>query len=594
MQNHTPTMDFTAIGQQTQQMLEQFMQQAQKAADGQKAQNTMEGLQPILRGFAEFGASMMKDPQKLMQMQFDLYQANLALWASMAERAMGKTDVAPIAMPEKDDRRFNAESWQNMMMFDFIKQSYLLVSKWLMDMVHDTKDMSPEAKKKVAFYTRQFVDAMSPTNFPLTNPDVLQAAINSNGQSLMDGLTNLLNDMKTGRVSMTDYAAFEVGKNLGVTKGEVVFRNRLIELIQYTPTTAKVHERPLLISPPWINRFYILDLQPSNSLVKFAVEQGFQVFMISWKNPDASYRDVSFEDYMQDGMLAAVEHTLAITGAKDLNAVGYCIGGTLLGATLAVMKKKNDKRIANATFLTTLMDFTNAGEIDIFIDEEQVALLEKKMQAQGYLDGRDMASSFALLRANDLIWGFVINNYLYGKTPMPFDILYWNDDSTRMPAAMHSYYLRNMYLENNLAKKDKLTLLGEKVDLSAIDIPIYMLCGQQDHITPWASCYAPLATMASADKTFTLNNTGHVAGVACPSTPAGKPVKRAYWTGKVTEKDAQAWFSKQEKLPDSWWPHWAAWMKARAGKEVTAPKTMGDAKHKPLCAAPGVYVNERG
>jgi polyhydroxyalkanoate synthase len=584
MNQQAPHIDLTHLGKQTTHMINNFIQQQGEAA---------ENMAPIMRGFVQLSQSMLQDPQKLIQRQFDLYQSTLALWANLAERAMGKEEVPPLTTPEKGDRRFNAAAWQENMMFDFIKQSYLLYAKWLLDAVHDSQGLDAKTREKVDFYTRQYLDALSPSNFPLTNPDVLQATVESNGQNLLDGLQNLLNDLQQGHISMTDYSAFEVGKNIATTPGQVVYRNRMFELIQYNPGAGDVYQRPLLISPPWINRYYILDLQPHNSLVKFAVDQGMQVFMISWKNPDETYRDTSFEDYMRDGLLKAMDVVQDITGAKDMNLVGYCIGGTLLGATLAVLKKKGDTRVNSATFLTTLMDFENAGELEVFIDEEQLTALENKMAAKGYLDGREMAATFSMLRANDLIWNFVINNYLMGKQPFPFDILYWNDDPTRMPAAMHSYYLRNMYLENNLVKKDKLTLLDEKVDLSAIDVPVYMLCGIQDHITPWETCYRPLANMASKEKTFTLNNTGHVAGVACPPAAKGKPVKRAYWSGDVKLKTPAKWLEKQQKQEDSWWPHWGEWLQAKAGDKMTAPKTLGNNKHRPLEPAPGNYVKER-
>lgn len=547
---------------------------------------------PMLESFSTLAQAWWKDPKKLMEQQTALYQSYLKLWAHMTENALGQ-ESANVANPAKGDRRFSHDAWQENLLFDFMKQSYLLTSNWLLDMAHNAEGLSEKERQKAEFHAQMFVDSLAPTNFPFSNPEVLQATVESHGQNLLNGLNNMLKDMQRGGISITDYEAFEVGGNLAATPGNVVYRNRLFELIQYSPSTPKAHATPLLICPPWINRYYILDLQAKNSLAKYAVDQGLTVFMISWKNPDESYRDVSFEDYLNEGIFDAITQVLAITGQPSCNAVGYCIGGTLLGTALAVMEKAGDKRINSATFLTTLMDFENAGEMDVFIDEQQVSELEAKMAEKGYLDGKEMAATFSALRANDMIWGFVINNYLLGKDPFPFDLLYWNDDPTRMPAAMHSYYLRNMYLNNNLIKKDCLTLCGQKVDISAISVPMYMLAAASDHITPWESCYKPFADMASTDKTFTLTKAGHVAGVVSPPTPKGKPVKRAYWTGKPTDKTGNSWLKKAPEAPDSWWPHWAKWVKDRSGNEQEAPKTPGGPKHKVLEAAPGRYVKER-
>ena len=574
--------DFNHIGKQTTQLLNQFTGQGQ----------AMEGLAPIVRGFSELAYSMASNPEKLMKMHMDLYQSTLSMWTTMAQRTMGQ-NPDPVVAPQKDDHRFTSDNWQNQMSFDFIKQSYLLMAKWMMDSVNDSKGLDNHTQMKVSFYTRQFLDAMSPSNFLLTNPDVLEETVKTGGQNLIKGLQNLMEDMKKGRISMTDESAFEIGENLAITKGKVIFRNKMIELIQYSPSTPKVNAKPVLICPPWINRFYIMDLQAKNSFVKYAVDQGLQVFMISWKNPDESYRDVGFEDYVKDGLLKAIDATLAITGQKDLNAIGYCIAGSMLTATLAALAKKKDKRISSATFITTLMDFTDSGEINTFIDEDQFRSLEKKMDKKGYLDGKDMALSFAMLRSNDLIWNFVINNYLMGKTPMPFDMFYWNSHSTRMPAAMHKYYLRNMYLENNLIKKNKMELLGEKIDISQIDIPIYSINGTSDHITPWKGCYSSFPNMKSKDITFLLAKAGHVGGMVNPPTKPGKPVKKIFWAGQVAgEKDPDKWLKKQKELKDSWWSHWVKWAKARSGEEVTAPKKAGNAKYKVICAAPGTYVKE--
>lgn len=578
--------DMKKIGEESQKVLEKFMSDHDEA---------LEGTTHITKAFVELAEKWTTNPEAMIQKQLELYQSYLSLWANMAERMMGK-EVSPVVSPTRDDRRFKAEEWENNLVFDYLKQSYLLTCNWVVDQIQTTNDVSPQAKAKVDFYTRQFLDAMSPTNFPLTNPEVLQKTVETKGENLIKGLKNLLSDMERGggklRISMTDYDAFEVGKNLATTEGAVVYQNRMFQLIQYKPKGKQVYEKPLLISPPWINKFYILDMQEKNSFVRYAVEEcGLQVFMISWKNPDETYRDVGWEEYMKEGILEAVDQTLAITGQKDLNMIGYCIGGTLLTTTLAYMAKKKDKRINSATYFTTLMDFTNAGELSLFTDEEQISNLEKKMEKQGYLDGKEMATTFAMLRSNDLIWSFVINNYMMGADPFPFDLLYWNDDPTCMPAKMHSFYLRNMYLENNLVKKDKIKLLGEKIDITQIDQPIYMVGAINDHITPWESCFSPLHTMKSEDITFVLGKAGHVAGVACPP---GNP-KRAFWEGKVTSKESnpEKWLAKQEMKNDSWWPDWKNWVGKKSGKKVTSPTKLGDAKHKIIEAAPGSYVKEK-
>lgn len=578
--------DFAKIGEQSAALLQQFSEQ-HKDTD-------FSSLAHITDAFMQLSQKMMAEPEKLVEAQLQLYQSYLALWASMAERMMGK-ESAPVAMPEKGDRRFSAPEWSEHLIFDYLKQSYLLSANWVTGLIAETKGLDVDTKMKVSFYTRQWLDALSPSNFPHTNPEVLNKIVETKGENLVKGLQNMLKDMERGggklKISMTDYDAFEVGKNLATTPGKVVFENRMFQLIQYTPQTKQVFEKPLLIFPPWINKFYILDLQEKNSFVRYCVEQcGLQVFMVSWKNPDETYRDVSFETYMQEGICEAIDHTLAITKEKSVNAIGYCIGGTLLAASLAVMAKKKDKRVNSATFFTTLIDFTDAGELKVFIDEPQVQQLEKKMADKGYLDGKEMAATFSMLRANDLIWSFVVNNYLLGNDPFPFDLLYWNDDPTRMPAKMHSYYLRNMYLENNLAKKDKLTLLGEKVDVSLIEQPIYMVSAINDHITPWTSCFAPMHKM-KGDITFVLGKAGHVAGVVNPPSSG----KGMFWEAKVGDKDnnPEKWLKTAKQHDGTWWTGWQKWITKQSGKQKAAPKTFGDAQHKPIENAPGRYVKEK-
>lgn len=575
----TPVFDMAELVQKATQATEQMLA---------KSQEQMGSMQPMINALSAAAQAIAADPQDAMDKTVKLYQQQMALGANMLEAMMGRTP-APVVTPAKDDKRFNHEGW-NTGVFDVLKQSYLMTSTWLQSLVADAKGMDAQTQMQAAFYTRQLTEMMSPSNFVATNPEVIATAVETKGESLMNGLKNLLADVQKGGISMTDTSQFEVGKNIGVTPGEVVFKNKMVELIQYKPQGDTVQEIPLLISPPWINRFYILDLQAHNSLVNYLVGQGFQVFMISWKNPDASYRDVTFEDYIKDGFLTALGATLDITGAKKANVVGYCIGGTLTASAVAVMNAKKDDRINSVTFLTSLVDFKESGELNVFIDEPQVQALEAKMQRDGILNGKDMAATFSALRASDLIWNFVINNYLLGKAPFPFDILYWNGDSTCMPAAMHSYYLRNMYMENNLIK-GKLTMLGTKVDVKNITQPVYMLTGMNDHITPWTGCYSGFNAFGSKDKRFVLSRAGHVAGVVNPPTPAGKPVKKTLLAGEAAAS-ADVWLKTAKEIPDSWWPDYAAWLKPLSGDEVKAPKTLGNKTFKPLYAAPGTYVKE--
>ncbi|MBY0408267.1 MAG: alpha/beta hydrolase, partial [Rickettsiales bacterium] len=420
--------------------------------------------------FMELFTRLMSDPVKLMEKQFELWQSYMHLWQSATQRLLGE-DSAPTIEPDSKDRRFKDEAWQENAVFDFLKQSYLLTARWLQHSVNDVEGMDAHTNRKIEFYTRQFVDALSPSNYLMTNPEVLKATIESNGENLVHGLENLLEDLERGkghlRISMTDTDAFEVGKNIAVTPGKVVYQNDLIQLIQYTPTTEKVFKTPLLITPAWINKFYIMDLQPENSLVGFLVKSGYTVFMISWVNPDEKLSRKSFDHYMEEGPLAAMDVIAEITGEEEVNMAGYCLGGTLQAITLSwLAAKKLSHRVKSATYLTTMVDFAESGELSVFIDEEQLKMLEAKMSETGYLEGSEMALTFNMLRANDLIWSFVINNYLLGKDPFPFDLLYWNSDSTRMPATMHSFYLRNMYQKNLLVKPGALTIGGEKVDIS--------------------------------------------------------------------------------------------------------------------------------
>ena len=444
--------------------------------------------------------------------------------------------------------------------------------------------------RKIDFYTRQFVDAIAPSNFLMTNPEALRATIESRGENLLNGLKNLLDDLERGKgrlaIKMTDMEVFRIGENIAVTPGKVVYQNNLMQLIQYEPTTEKVKRRPLLIMPPWINKFYILDLRPNNSFIRWAVSQGHTVFVISWVNPDELLAAKTFAHYMLEGPLDALDAIERATGEREANVIGYCLGGTLLASTLAYMAVKRDDRIKSATYFVTMVDFAEAGELSVFIDEEQLSALEERMNAKGYLEGSDMATTFNMLRANDLIWSFVVNNYLLGKSPFPFDLLYWNADSTRMPAAMHSFYLRNMYQENLLVKPGRITLDGVPIDLRKIKTPSFLLSTRDDHIAPWRSTYAATQLYRGPVK-FVLSASGHIAGVVNP--PGGK---YGHWENEKNPPTPEEWFATATAHADSWWPLWGHWVSQYSGGEVPA-RHPGDRKLMPIEEAPGSYVKVR-
>ncbi|MFN7192053.1 MAG: PHA/PHB synthase family protein [Rhodospirillales bacterium] len=538
------------------------------------------------QAFFDMTARMMQNPAKLVQAQISLWQDYMSLWQSTTRKMLGEPSE-PVATPAADDRRFKDALWDENYVFDFIKQSYLLSARWLQGRVKEVEGLDDKTARKVDFYTRQFVDAMAPSNFAMTNPEVVRETLDTGGENLVKGLQNLLGDLERGKgklqIRMTDMDAFRVGENIAVTPGAVVYRNDLMELIHYKPTTETVVKAPLLIVPPWINKFYILDLREKNSFIKWAVAQGHTVFVISWVNPDSELADATFADYMTKGPLAALDAIEAATGERLVNIIGYCLGGTLTASTLAYMAVKNDKRIASATFFTTMVDFEEAGELSVFIDEEQLAALEEKMHERGYLEGSDMATTFNMLRANDLIWSFVVNNDLLGKEPFPFDLLYWNADSTRMPAAMHSFYLRQMYQENRLSR-GKVKLLGTKIDLTKIDMPVFILSTREDHIAPWKSTYAATQLYAGPT-TFCLAASGHIAGVVNPPA-AGK---YCHWVNDKLPRKPEQWLETATQKPGSWWPLWDEWAKGHGGGMVPA-RTPGDSKLAVIEAAPGSYV----
>ncbi len=537
--------------------------------------------------FMEMTSRMLSDPAKLVEAQTALWRDYTDLWQRTAKRMMGE-DVEPAVAPAPGDRRFKHEDWTENALFDFIKQSYLLSARWLQSSVREVEGLDEQTARKVDFYTRQFVDAMAPSNFVMTNPEVLRATLESGGENLIRGLENLIEDMESGdgqiAIRMTDPDAFEVGGNIAVSPGKVIFQNDLIQLIQYAPATETVYGRPLLIIPPWINKFYILDLKPENSFIKWAAEQGHTVFVISWVNPDESLADKTFENYMTEGPLAALDAMAKATGEREANVIGYCLGGTLLAGTLAYMTDKGDDRIKSATYFAAMVDFKEAGEISVFIDEEQIASLEARMEEKGYLEGHDMATTFNMMRSNDLIWSFVINNYLLGKDPFPFDLLYWNSDSTRMPAAMHGFYLRNMYLENRLIEPGGISIGGVPIDLSTIQTPSYILSSREDHIAPWKSTYTTTQIYGGPVK-FVLAASGHIAGVVNPPA-AGK---YCHWTNSRKPKNPDTWVKGAAEHPGSWWPDWDKWVAKFGGKKVPA-RTPGDGELAPIEDAPGSYV----
>jgi polyhydroxyalkanoate synthase subunit PhaC len=542
------------------------------------------------RAFLEMTARLMANPAKLMQAQLGFWQDYVTLWQNTTRRIMG-IEAEPVIDPSSSDKRFRDDAWKENEIFDFIKQSYLLSARFVQNVVKQVDGLDNKTAQKVDFYSRQFIDAMSPSNFLLTNPEVLRKTAETGGENLLKGLNNLLGDLERGkgqlRIKMTDSDAFSLGENIGVSPGKVVFQNELMQLIQYTPSTEKVLKRPLLIGPPWINKFYILDLRPRNSFVRWAVSQGHTVFVISWVNPDERLAEKDFEDYMKQGYLAALDAIEAATGEREVNAIGYCLGGTLLAATLAYMAAKGDDRIKTATYFVTMLDFQEAGELGVFIDEEQLQALEDKMSKRGYLEGSEMATTFNMLRANDLIWSFVVNNYLMGNDPFPFDLLYWNADSTRMPAKMHSFYLRKMYQENLLSKPNGIALDGVPIDLGAIQVPAYFLSTREDHIAPWKSTYRG-TQLLGGPKRFVLAASGHIAGVVNP--PDGG--KYGHWISKELPHDPESWFHGATEMAGSWWPDWHRWILSSSRTQVPA-RHPGDGKLKTLEDAPGSYVKVR-
>ena len=542
------------------------------------------------KAFMELAAQMLSNPARLAESHMNLWWDYMNLWQGSMLRMLG-APAEPVAVPKDGDKRFKHEDWQEHFLFDYVKQSYLIAARWLHDQVAKVEGLDDHTKKKVDFFTRQYIDALAPSNFALTNPEVFRETVATGGQNLVKGLHNLLDDIERGggqlKISMTDAKAFELGVNIATTPGKVVFQNQLMQLIQYEPSTKKSWKRPLLIIPPWINKYYILDLREKNSFIRWAVAEGLTVFVISWVNPDETLSHKTFEDYMTEGSLAALDAVEKATGEADVNAIGYCLGGTLLAATLGYLAAKKEKRIASATFMTALVDFTAAGELEVFIDEGQVASLERKMNERGYLEGSEMATTFNMLRANDLIWSFVINNYLLGRDPFPFDLLHWNCDSTRMPAAMHSYYLRNMYMKNALREPGALTLAGVPMDVTQVTTPTYCVAEIEDHIAPWKTTYETTQILRGKSR-FVLSGSGHIAGMINP--PAAN--KYGHWTNDRVPDTADAWFAGAKQNEGSWWTDWRRWLTPFLGREVPA-RVPGKGRLKVIEPAPGTYARIR-
>ena len=550
--------------------------------------------QLYIKAASAYLAQMMSDPAKLMESQVSHFRRSLEHFAETRGALTG--DAAPDTVAAKPkantaDRRFSSELWETNPFFNMIKQQYLLSSEAIEDAVGGIAGLEPSEKKQIGFFSRQIVDLFSPTNFLGTNPEALTKALETNGQSLVDGLENLVRDLETNEgelaVTLSDPSAFEVGGNIATTPGAVVYQNHMFQLLQYTPTSEQAHSIPLLIVPPWINKFYILDLKERNSFIRFAVEQGFTVFVVSWVNPDASYRDVGFDTYMHEGLIEAITQVKAISGEPRINVIGYCIGGTLLATGLAYMARCKDNSVKSATFFTTLTDFSDSGELSVFIDDGFLTSIEQEVDEKGYLEAMFMSRTFSYLRANDLVYGPAIRSYLMGDAPPAFDLLYWNSDSTNLPARMAKEYLRKLYQDNELARGE-FVISGEKLKISDIRIPIFVIATKTDHIAPWQSSFKGL-NKVRGNKTFVLAGSGHIAGIVNPANST----KYGYWTNSDKPADIDQWYNDAKVHDGSWWNDWAAWLAARAGKKITARNPGDNPNFREIEPAPGSYVKKK-
>ncbi|QTR52650.1 PHA/PHB synthase family protein [Thiothrix unzii] len=583
------TLGFASVAKE---MQENFKQVEEIMAGFSKAHEGMQ-LDPfnLKQAYSAWMEAVTQNPEKLIETNMAFWQKSMELTQQAMQSFMSGQPAAKVFETPKSDRRFSHEDWENKPAFDVIKQTYLLVSDWTRKVVASAEGLDDHTAERVKFFTERSLDAMSPTNFALTNPAVLEKIRNTKGANLVHGLKNMLEDLEAGngqlRIRMTDTKAFKLGENVAVTPGKVVFQNKMFQLIQYTPSTEKVLKRPLLIVPPWINKFYILDLQPKNSMLKWLVDQGHTVYVMSWVNPDETYVDTGFEDYIH-AVVNAMDAVQYDSGESELNMIGYCIGGTLLSSTLAYLKHQGDTRVKSATFFTTMLDFSEPGELGVFIDEAQISTLEAQMQEQGYMDGSTMSGAFNLLRANDLIWSFYVNNYLLGNDPRPFDLLYWNSDSTRMPVKMHSWYLRNLYKDNKLCQPKALSVDGVELDLGTIDVPACFISTIEDHIAPWKSTYSG-ARLFGGDVRFILGGSGHIAGIVNP--PAAN--KYNYRVSNELPESADTWLANTQVNAGSWWPEWDGWVRALANNEQVDARQPGAGKLAAIENAPGTYVKCR-
>lgn len=553
---------------------------------GQAEDEMADEMTEVIKTLSRVGEYWLADPQRSVEAQSRLMTGYMDLWSGTLKRMSGE-DSPTLAEPDPRDRRFQDPEWSDNEFFSFLKQFYLVTSRWAEEMVSDAEQIDDHTRHKADFYVKQIANALSPSNFVLTNPELLRETVTSNGENLVRGMHMLAEDIVKGggelRIRQSDGSKFEVGKNLATTPGKVIAENDLCQILQYTPTTETVLKRPLLIVPPWINKFYVLDLTPEKSFIKWAVGQGHTVFVISWVNPDERQAQKSFESYMKEGIFYALDEVRKATRETDVNAIGYCVGGTLLSVAMAYMADKGDERIKSATLFTTQVDFTNAGDLKVFVDEDQIAALERKMKVKGYLDGSKMASAFNMLRSNDLVWPYVVNNYMRGKAPFPFDLLYWNSDSTRMPAANHSFYLRNCYLDNRLAQGE-MVIDGVKLDLGKVTIPIFNLAAREDHIAPPQSVFKG-SQCFGGDVHYVVSGSGHIAGVVNPPDRN----KYQYWTGGPVQGEFEDWIKKAVETPGSWWGHWNDWIHEQDPSEVKA-RVPGARRKKVLEDAPGSYV----
>ena len=540
-------------------------------------QQVMEGIAGAYRAWLE---AMSAKPEALVELQSRYMREQMDLWMSAMEPADDPHGGAV------SDKRFSGSEWNELPVFRYFRDSYLLTSKMMMEAVEEA-DLDAPNKQRMRFFMRQYLDAAAPSNFLMTNPEALRAAMESGGESLQEGMKNLLADLEKGRISMTDESAFEVGRNIAVSKGAVVYENPLVQLIQYEPSTAKVHELPLVMVPPCINKFYIMDLQPENSFVRYAVEQGHTVFMVSWRNVKKKQERLTWDDYVRD-LIAALEEARRIAKTPKINALGFCIGGTLLASALAVLEKRKKDFAESLTLLTTLLEFSDVGDIRVYIDENFVEKREKQLEKGGVVPGQELAGAFSSLRANDLVWSYVVNNYLKGKQPPAFDLLYWNADATNLPGPMYSYYLRNTYQDNKLCKPDALKMLGAPVSLKRVKLPAFVFSAREDHIVPWKGGYRSARTLGGKVK-FVLGASGHIAGTINPASKG----KRSYWSNEALPADGEKWLAGAREIPGSWWSEWSRWLKPYGGKMVAARKKLGGGRRKPIEPAPGRYVKER-